>query len=832
MIQRLKENVESKFGRKIIYQRECNELSISIQEETEQVLSNSTLRRFFGFLATNSNPSLATLDILSEYCGYKDWEDFKISVEAERSPKEFAIGSWNKAKQKANSISHKNKRLLEQKGVSQLLTEIDREVTHQLFPTFFNSQATVLPILAPSGYGKTALLLNWYNSYSTKREFKHDIILLIPALFLQNWVDKYLFLESWLLSILDIPSSGLFDKLKNEKSSTPGRFILLIDALDQLSDSGQKQAKIYSAIEQLVSSFPPQNFKLIISSRLPSWSEFTKQASTIDDKCHKPVLFSSGFNIPKLNSHEIQTILNRTLDEKKEFRVQLEQLPPTLRRELSFPFYLKLYTESLGTTTKSRILNREDLITTLIKDQVYSEQYPNEKMDILMEIVSLSHKNKSFGTVKFNDLRKNYPIHLKLSGNYFIAYNQLLLAGIVSEVLSTTKFGLYTKQVFISNSSVWEFLLVQYLIEENQGISFDLFKTIEKEYGECTCLANLILLLFALSYKLKLVPQLKRFFELSDYTLNQVFNSDTFLHILTSDEQLKNQLINHYASLPNSKKYFIGRFKDLSGLASTNRVIPISFINSAVDKNIKVFAQTLLNISNSYRLNFKWIEEHLKEEESINPPSDFNPLIKGSWYSCNLISDYITKQNTETAIKNIDRFTKTSLTKNSADQNDFELGLALGLIFSKQFSTMQKRIENHLGNKINHPETAEEYALAIYLFYALWRTTGELPRENIAKIRAYLPHIPLWIEIQTKIVAHSLLSFHSFTVGEIEQGYNLFRDAIEMSNHSKYRVFELILLRDLYETLSSIGETENAEQSKNLAHNIAQGYHFDLSLLY
>lgn len=832
MIQRLKESVETKFGKKIIYQRDCTDLSISIQEETEQLLSHSTLRRFFGFLATNSNPSLVTLDILSEYCGYKDWEDFKISIEKKRTPEEFTVDSWNKAKQKAKSISHKTKHQLEQKGVSQLLNGIDREVTHQLFSSFFNSSDTVLPIIAPSGYGKTALLLNWYSSYSANKEFKDDIILLFPALFLQNWVDKYLFLESWLLSILDIPSSGLFDNLKTVNALAPGRFILIIDALDQLSDNGHKQVKIYSAIEQLVSSFPPENFKLIISSRLPSWSEFIKEASIIEDKCHKPELFSNGPNIPKLNSYEIQTILNKTLDEKKEFRVQLEQLPPTLRQELSFPFYLKLYTESLGITTKSRIFNREDLITALIQEQIYSEQHPNEKMDILMEIVSLSHNNKSFGIVKFNDLRKSYPIHLKLSGNYFIAYNQLLVSGMVSEMLTQNEFGLYTKQVFISNSSIWEFLLVQFLIEENGGISFELFKTIEKEYGECTCLVNLILLLFALSYKLKLIPQLKRFFELSDYTLTQVFNNETFLHILTSDEQLKNQLISHYASLPHSKKYFMGQFKDLSSLASTARVIPINFINHAQDSSEKAFAQTLLYLSNSYRLNFKWVEEYLTEENSINPPSAFNPLVQGSWFTCSLLANYITNNNIYSTLKNIDHFTTQFLGNSTTKRNDFELGLALGLIFSRQFSSMQKRIENHLGKKINHPETAEEYALAIYAFYAHWRATHELSHEQIERVKAYLPHIPLWIEIQTKIVAHSLLSFHSFTVGDIEKGYNLFRDAIEMSNHSKYRVFELLLLNDLHKTLSSIGEEENANQSKSLAQNIAQSYQFDLSLIY
>lgn len=76
MIEKLKNEIEIKIGRKISYQKDCIYLSANILEQSKAYISPATLRRVFGFLATNSNPSRVTLDILSRFVAYKDWDDF------------------------------------------------------------------------------------------------------------------------------------------------------------------------------------------------------------------------------------------------------------------------------------------------------------------------------------------------------------------------------------------------------------------------------------------------------------------------------------------------------------------------------------------------------------------------------------------------------------------------------------------------------------------------------------------------------------------------------------------------------------------------------------
>ena len=73
----LRKKIEEKFGGKICYSRQCEALSEAIFEATGERLSLVTLKRFFGFTTAQVEPRLSTLDILSKYCGYANFEIVK-----------------------------------------------------------------------------------------------------------------------------------------------------------------------------------------------------------------------------------------------------------------------------------------------------------------------------------------------------------------------------------------------------------------------------------------------------------------------------------------------------------------------------------------------------------------------------------------------------------------------------------------------------------------------------------------------------------------------------------------------------------------------------------
>ena len=75
-IKDLKTTVEQVYGIPIKYGNQCQQLSLSIFEQTGDYISFQTLRRFFGFIDKNKKPTNRTLDILSKFCGHRHYDDF------------------------------------------------------------------------------------------------------------------------------------------------------------------------------------------------------------------------------------------------------------------------------------------------------------------------------------------------------------------------------------------------------------------------------------------------------------------------------------------------------------------------------------------------------------------------------------------------------------------------------------------------------------------------------------------------------------------------------------------------------------------------------------
>lgn len=75
-IENLKKEVLRKFGRTVEASADFDTLSIAIQQSISETVSPSTLKRVFGYVKYDAEPSATTLSILSRYAGYAGWSDF------------------------------------------------------------------------------------------------------------------------------------------------------------------------------------------------------------------------------------------------------------------------------------------------------------------------------------------------------------------------------------------------------------------------------------------------------------------------------------------------------------------------------------------------------------------------------------------------------------------------------------------------------------------------------------------------------------------------------------------------------------------------------------
>lgn len=77
----LKEEVIIVFGHSLKSSGDCNKLQEDIYKKSGDIINFNTLRRFFGLIKTEFNPSKNTLNILSRYCGYESFQNFTSSFQ-------------------------------------------------------------------------------------------------------------------------------------------------------------------------------------------------------------------------------------------------------------------------------------------------------------------------------------------------------------------------------------------------------------------------------------------------------------------------------------------------------------------------------------------------------------------------------------------------------------------------------------------------------------------------------------------------------------------------------------------------------------------------------
>ena len=75
-LHQLKMELQSHYGFPITKSQELKNLQVVIESATNSTIGFNTLRRFYGFLE-HTNPSIRTLDILSNYLGYQNYFNFK-----------------------------------------------------------------------------------------------------------------------------------------------------------------------------------------------------------------------------------------------------------------------------------------------------------------------------------------------------------------------------------------------------------------------------------------------------------------------------------------------------------------------------------------------------------------------------------------------------------------------------------------------------------------------------------------------------------------------------------------------------------------------------------
>jgi hypothetical protein len=71
----IRERLENKFGKEIRYSKDCEVFADEISEKTMKKISPSAIKRIFGLAKGTMEPRLYTMDVISIYLDYKNYDE-------------------------------------------------------------------------------------------------------------------------------------------------------------------------------------------------------------------------------------------------------------------------------------------------------------------------------------------------------------------------------------------------------------------------------------------------------------------------------------------------------------------------------------------------------------------------------------------------------------------------------------------------------------------------------------------------------------------------------------------------------------------------------------
>ncbi|MGE0078587.1 MAG: hypothetical protein AB7S48_12060 [Bacteroidales bacterium] len=819
MIGNLKSEVELKFGRKISYQKDCNILSNSIIETTKEYISPATLRRVFGFLSTNSNPSRVTLDILSHYIGYKEWEDFVQNHIAKKQDSNCSTFEyWDIAQENAQAITDNTIKYISIKSGIEFSKTVKRQFLKERLNTFINGDYTATAIIAPGGYGKSTLLAQWSLERNNKKRNSKDIILFLNATMLDQLASTDTFVETWLMRLLGlkVDSSFLNDILQNEQQ-VPGKLIVAIDALDEITSQGIKQEKIFKSLIELTDKVSKlRNVKLIITTRISTWKLFSSYIRNKSDWYFigKEVFNSNEANIPPLNFEEIQNILDKTVNTSFSNRILVHEMNPDFIKVISYPYFLQLFIQVYTPETKHLLNDQLAILSEFLKKQVYYAPFADEKIDILNQIIILSNYGTKY--VMKNELKEIYPIHLKLSGNYFSAYEDLNSFGIISEETQVDSFGGYSKYIRITNQQLMCMLVVQNLIRKEQGIHSKLFSWVENNLIEPELQASIIEILFKLAYKERITKPLLDFFKLDPNILEFTLSKPSIAITLRTDNYMRNILIPHYAQHPIARKFLFENNADFNHIVDSFTFGMKMYLEYSKNSSEKLFANTILAHIGFIAIDTPLALYHFNSSKNEDPKK-LPANIAGLWFSNIMLHESLMGNNNASVwIDNAAIF--SSEFKSDEDRIDFAESFLPSLILIDKIDSFSKFI------KLTDNLTAPNHRSSInYLLTKLYRLRVEntnisnADNSTIEQLYSFLDPLK---SFSGTIMGEVMRAKYYLSISNLEIAHNCLRNAIELSNIGKYKLAEISLLQDLSINLIQLGEDQKAADCEDYINSL------------
>lgn len=425
----LKDLILSKCGIRFITPADCKRISIEISKHLNKNVSETTIKRLFGFAVVKHKFSTFTLTTLAEYV---DLANAETITAVEILQPEEKTGDWNILKQKTDKITNFTlKTIRNRSGIPYEMT-ISRKFAEHDFDEFYNSDYIFTCFISQPGYGKTILLSHLAEDlfYKPNAPYGKSSVLFIKAYSFFNAETISVNIEDQLKAQLQIdPKENTLDYINKLQTAHGGKFIIIIDSFGELMLKKEEKGLLYDSIINFICSLEDyKNIKLIMSMRSTGWTRFydrLRHSSYMKSKWFPGNYFNLNdlSNVPSLSEKEVEIIVSKINS------IGNKEVSPRLKTQLKFPFHIQLYYQLKEEDPDFNYYTNitfYELVSRFIQEKIYRSNYYTEKILFLKKIIQLTEYGRKTNSVEKDQLLAELSVFRN-------AYMELLGDGILME---------------------------------------------------------------------------------------------------------------------------------------------------------------------------------------------------------------------------------------------------------------------------------------------------------------------------------------------------------------------------------------------------------------
>ena len=474
----LKRYVLTKAGIQSLSPGDCRVISLRIKETTGKVVSETTLKRFFGFAKKNYNFSAYTLNALCDYIGFMGWDSFRDSVTPELTEARSTSDIWLDFYNKSREVSRISLQSLRDHCGMPFPYTVSRSALETDFEIFMEEDYPCFALIGSPGMGKSIQIAHLAEKFFLKDDapYKDSILWLFKKGALFDFIPHDIYLEETLYEQFGLRTEFNFvDYFKKHAEAVPGKVVLMMDGFDAYLRDPEKQDRIFQQFTDLLSYLRDvQWVKLVFSMHPATWDIIRNRLQSsafFKDKWFPGVSYRSRIksNVPPLLSCELEKVL-------RQAGLPARRQEDNLYRLLRYPVFLTAYLQHLERNEPPSdgigdvLLFK--LLSAYMRDKVHRANYDIEKWYIIKKILQISLAEGQYG----NSIAESQLLgELFTESTYVVAYRELLQDGVLQRERSGKLAEDKDFCIRFLHDKLYAYLLFYILTDADRDVALDAF---------------------------------------------------------------------------------------------------------------------------------------------------------------------------------------------------------------------------------------------------------------------------------------------------------------------------------------------------------------------